>query len=87
MCTQTYLQFSGCGCQLRYRLEECKHGRTSPQCVHVKQAVKPTHRSYCHHHKKVQAQRQQTWERYWAGQGRQLWPAPRAPPLGTPMVF
>ncbi|RYP54799.1 hypothetical protein DL768_000527 [Monosporascus sp. mg162] len=84
MCKQIYLSFEMCGCQLRYRLDECDYGRTDPRCRHVRKAVKATHRDYCHYHTRVKARAERARSWYWAARGRHLWPAP--PPMSMPVV-
>ncbi|CAJ2499795.1 Uu.00g026480.m01.CDS01 [Anthostomella pinea] len=66
MCTQIFLRFHRCPCQLRYHLDECEHGRSSARCVHVATALKWTHRDYCHFHMKTRRaalRRERTKER------------------------
>ncbi|ORY57159.1 uncharacterized protein BCR38DRAFT_449788 [Pseudomassariella vexata] len=57
MCTQVYLRFHGCHCELRYRLDECKHGPASPHCKYIQKAYYVSRRPECHHHAWVQKRR------------------------------
>ena len=80
MCKQIYLYFPGCGCQLRYFLEECEYGRADPRCHHLRHATKTVRRgSRCHYHlwslKQIDRARADPWT---------PWPTPA--PVGLPVV-
>jgi hypothetical protein len=54
MCTQVYIRFKDCTCQLRYRLDACEYGPGDPRCPEVKKAGVWAGREVCHHHLWVQ---------------------------------
>ncbi|KAF3023511.1 hypothetical protein G7054_g3531 [Neopestalotiopsis clavispora] len=50
MCTQTYLKFACCPCQLRFCFTECQYGPADPRCRHVKKEFVWAASDFCHHH-------------------------------------